>query len=100
MSKDLSHYNEELKRTLQKTKEWSSSSNKFPWQLFTINLEQIVLDELHFILRVTDKRTENFITEVMEKGRKQDNNKAQSKEKDAKLSILIQTINELCMRLV
>lgn len=47
------------------------------------------------MLRITDKLTENLITEVMEKDSKEDFNKAQSKDNAANLSILIQTINEL-----
>lgn len=98
MSKDLSHYNEELKRTLQEIKELSSSSKKFSCvksPLFTIELDHIILDELHLMLRVTDKLTENLITEVMEKDAKQDFNMARGKEKGVNLDILIKTINEL-----
>lgn len=98
MSKDLAYHNQELKRTLQEIKELSSSSKKLSCvrrPLFNIELDHVILDELHLMLRITDKLTENLIIEVMEKDGKEDRNKAQTKDNGANLSILIQTINEL-----
>lgn len=89
MSKDVSHFNKELKRTVEEIKELSSSSKKFSCvkrPLFTIELDHVILDESNLMLRITDKLAENLITEVMEKDRKQDFNKAQSKEKGANLA--------------
>ncbi len=96
MSKDLSYYNEELNRTLQEIKELSSSSKTFSCvkrPLFNILLDHIILDELHLMLRITDRMTENLITEVMEKDSKEDFNKAQGEEKGENIRILIKTIN-------
>ena len=93
MSKDMSHYNQELKRTLLEFQEVSSSSKQFSCirkPLFTIELDDIIPDELHLLLRITDKLTENLIREVMEK-----DSKARNKEKGTNLRILIETINEL-----
>ena len=93
MSKDMSHYNQELKRTLLKIQELSSSSKQFSCirkPLFTIELDDIIPDELHLMLRITDKLTENLIREVMEK-----DSKARNKEKGTNLRIVIETINEL-----
>jgi hypothetical protein len=98
MSKDLSYYNEELNRTLQEIKELSSSSKTFSCikrPLFNIPLDHIILDELHLMLRITDRMTENLITEVMEKDSKEDFNKGQGEEKGENIRILIKTINEL-----
>ena len=94
MSKDLSDHNEELNRTLQEIKELSSSSNTFSCvkrPLFNIPLDHISLDELHLMRRITDRMTENLITEVMEKDCKEDFNKAQGEEKGENIRILIKT---------
>ena len=72
--KDLPHCNQELKRTLEGIKELRSSSKKFSCvktPLFTIELDHIIVDELHLMLRITDKLTDILIAEVMEKDRRE-----------------------------
>ena len=64
MSVPLSYYNsEEMKRTLGP--DWSSGSQDQP--LFKIPLENIIIDELHLVLRVTDRLEEGLILEVIDR---------------------------------
>ena len=75
MSKDMDfYYTGEMKRTLQEIKEFHSST-KFCCihpPLFDIDLDHVVLDELHLMMRITNRLTENIITEVMERDSKSD----------------------------
>ena len=98
MTKDLDFYNTgELKRTLQEIRNFHNS-NKFcciHLPLFDIELDHVVLDELHLMMRVTDRLTENVITEVMERDRKTDFLKKKGEEKGIYLKRLIRVINEV-----
>ena len=98
MSKDLDFYNTgELKRTLQEIRHFQSS-NKFCCihpPLFDIELDHVVLDELHLMMRITDRLTENIITEVMERDSKADFLKKRGEEKGVHLKRLISIINNL-----
>lgn len=98
MSKDLDYYNTEMKRTLQELKNLSSSPKKFSCvhrPLIDIELDHAILDELHLMLRITDRLTENLIIEIMEKDGKQDQNQIRNEEKGANLKQFIKTVNEL-----
>ena len=83
-SKPLDHYNlGEMKRTLDHI------TSKLPLKkysvinkaLFNIELDQIILDELHLMMRVTDRLTENLITEVMERDSETDMSKKRGEKK-------------------
>lgn len=49
--------------------------------LIRIELDHIIVDEFHLLLRVTDRMTENIIKEAMERDRKCDFNKKGDKKK-------------------
>ena len=67
MSKDLDFYNTgDMKRTLQEIRDFHGS-NRFSCihpPLFDIELDH-VLDELHLMMRISDRLTENIISEVI-----------------------------------
>ena len=75
MTKDLDFYNSgELKRTSQEIR-YFHGSKKFCCihpPLINIELDHVVLDELYLMMRITDRLTENIITEVMERDSKAD----------------------------
>ena len=75
MSKDIDFYNTgEIKRTLQEIREFQGST-KFCCihpPLFDIDLDHVILDELHRMMRITDRLTDCVITEVMERDSKSD----------------------------
>lgn len=48
---------------------------------FNIDLDHVILDELHLMMRVTDRLTENIITEVMERDGKADMSKKRGEKK-------------------
>ena len=50
--------------------------------LINIALDHVILDELHLMLRVTDRLTENLKKEVIERGNKTDINKRRGEEKE------------------
>ena len=85
MSKPLEYYNEgDLKRTLQQLKDLYNSSKAFSCKnkpLFDIELDHVILDELHLMMRVTDRLTENLIKKVMERDSKHDFNLEKSQLK-------------------
>ena len=75
MTKDLDFYNfGELKRTSQEIRYFHGSKKVLlhPSPLFNIELDHVVLDELYLMMRITDRLTENIITEVMERDSKAD----------------------------
>lgn len=100
-TKTLDHYNEgEIARTLKKLKEEYKSKNHscINKSLFDIELDHIILDELHLMLRVTDRLTENLIQEVMDKdGKENVNNHKGKKHEGVHLKKLIKAINDLGM---
>lgn len=66
MSVPLLYYNsEEMKRTLGL--DWQKSAGFQDKPLFKIPLENIVIDKLHLMLRVTDRLEEGLILEVIDK---------------------------------
>ena len=69
MSKDLDYYNTgELSRSIQDLKECHNKNKVCCFQppLFSIDLDHVMLDELHLMLRISDRLTENLIKEVIE----------------------------------
>lgn len=103
MSKFLDLYNSgEIKRTLDELKECcklSKSSKKklccVDPPLFETDLDHIVLDELHLLLRISDRTMKNLILEVMQKDSSIDIGKKSKEEKGIYLKKLIKTINDL-----
>lgn len=97
-SKPLDHYTlGEMKRTLDHIKSMLppkkySVINK---PLFNIELDHIILDELHLMMRVTDRLTENIITEVMERDGEADMRKKREEKKGIYLESLVSTINKI-----
>lgn len=92
----------EIKRTLDELKECcklpKSSKKKICCvvpPLFEIDLDHIVLDELHLLLRISDRIMENLILEVMQKDSSIDIGKKSKEEKGIYLKKLIKTINDL-----
>ena len=69
MTKDLDFHNlGELKRTLQKIRDFHGSKKLCCIHPpFDTELDHVVLEELHLMMRITDRLTENIITEVMER---------------------------------
>lgn len=63
--------------------------------LFGIELDHVVLDELPLMMRISDRLTENIITEVMERDSKSDFSKKRGEEKGVYLKRLIAVINSL-----
>ena len=51
---------------------WFKKVLLHPSPLFDIELDHVVLDEIHLMMRITDRLTENIITEVMERDGKAD----------------------------
>ena len=63
-----------MKRTFQEIKEFQGST-KFCCihpPLFDVDLDHVVLDKFHLIIRITDRLTDCIITEVMERHSKSD----------------------------
>lgn len=66
MSVPLPYYNsEEMKRTLGP--DWLKSSGSQDQPLFKIPLENIIIDELHLVLRVTDRLEDGLNLEVIDR---------------------------------
>ena len=61
--------------------------------LINIQLDHVILDELHLMLRITDRLTENLIKEVIERDNKADINKKRGEEKGQYLKKLVKEIN-------
>ena len=98
-SKDLLYYNETPKcRTLENIKKlYQSKSNNLGCinkPLLDIALDHVVPDELHLLLRVTDRLLENIIEEVMEKDSVNDFNKPKGHPKGVGLTNLVKAIND------
>ena len=62
---------------------------------FDIELDHVVLEELHLMMRITDRLTENIITEVMERDSKADFLKKRGEDKGIYFKRLISVINDL-----
>ena len=98
MTKDLDFYNSgELKRTSQEIRYFHGSKTFccIHPPLFNIELDHVVLDELYLMMRITDRLTENIITEVMERDSKADFLKKRGKDKGIYFKRLISVINDL-----
>ena len=97
-SERIEYYNsEEMKRTLAHIKSMLPL-NKFSVinkPLFNIELDHVILDELHLMMRITDRLTENLITEVMERDSKADIAKGKGEKKGIYLESLVATINSI-----
>jgi hypothetical protein len=99
-SKDLLFYNSEpLKRTLGKMHKQSKckSCNHgciFP-PLINIELDHVMADELHLLLRVTDRMFQNVIDEILEMDANDDFNKANGQPKGVLLKKFVDDINAL-----
>ena len=95
-TKDLEFYNMgDMKRTLIDIKN-SRAKKQFSCcsqTLFNIEPDHVILDELHLMLRITDRLMENLIKEVME--RDSDFSKTSQQPKGVYLDTLLKTINSL-----
>ena len=98
-TKPLDHFNAgDLKRTLQEIKDLHNTTKKFSCKnrpLLEIDLDHVILDELHLMMRITDRLTENLIREVMERDSKHDQNAVRGQEKGVYLKRLVTSINGL-----
>lgn len=74
---------------------WFKKVLLHPSPLFDIELDHVVLDEIHLMRRITDRLTENIITEVMERDGKADFLKKRGEDKGIYLKRLISLINDL-----
>ncbi|XP_028516288.1 uncharacterized protein LOC114575505 [Exaiptasia diaphana] len=96
MSKPEKFYlQEENARTLNKIKE-DYKTRKLSCEhqpLLDIELDNIVIDELHLMLRVTDVLTKNLVTEAIEWDTKENLNKAPSQRTNTHLDQLKEVIN-------
>lgn len=77
MSFDLDHYNSApLKRTLEELKEMAGNKKdnyccEYP-PLLKIDLDHVILDELHLLLRVTDVLANNLLQDVFDQDKEDD----------------------------
>ena len=99
----LMKYNSEPRaRTLSEIKKMaslpkSSKNKKFSCvhpPLLEISTDHIILDELHMMMRVTDRLTENLIKEVLERDSKRNFNLAKNDTKNIYRDTLLKAINE------
>ena len=58
-------------------------------------MHHVILDELHLMLRVTDRLMENLILEIMERDSKEDINKTSREDKNVYLKKFVKAINGL-----
>ena len=94
-SKPIEHYQSvEMKRTLAHIKSMLplKKFSVINQPLFNIELDHVILDELHLMMRVTDRLTENIISEVMERDSQADISKARGEKKGVYLDTLVNTI--------
>ena len=102
MSKPKDYYNSAPdSRTLEELHELyslSKSHEKYSCirkPLINIPLHHVILDELHLMLRVTDRLMENLILEIMERDSKEDINKTSREDKNVYLKKFVKAINGL-----
>ena len=98
VSKALEYYSTDpLKRSLKEMQEHQKKGEfccaRTP--LFTIDVNNVILDELHLMLRISDRLTENLIAEVMDRDRLSDFIKKTREPKGIYLNRLITIINSL-----
>ena len=98
-SKPIHHYNEEpMRRTLEEMKTLCSSKDNFGCihePLLNIPLTHVIPDELHLLLRITDKLLQNIIDEVLERDAVEDFDKPRGQPKGIYLTRLVKAINDL-----
>jgi hypothetical protein len=96
MSKDLDYYNTgELSRSIQELKEWHDKNKFCCFQPPLFSIDHVILDELHLMLRISDRLTENLIKEVMEHDSEADFLKKHGDPKGVYLNKLVTVINSL-----
>ena len=100
MSKPKDHYSSQpIARTLSEMQEMYSlprSQSRYSCVrklLFNTALDHVILDELHLMLRVTDRLLENLIKEVIERDGKADMKNKRGEEKGLYLKKLFKEIN-------
>lgn len=94
MTKPMNYYWKESKRTLDDMKRCALKqqySCEHP-PLLEIPLENVVLDELHLMLRVTDKLTKNLVTEAISRDKKDNLHKAPRNRTATHLNSLVKAI--------
>lgn len=99
-SKDLLFYNKEpLKRIMDRIKDLcqckSSNFGCINLPLINIDLDHVVPEELHLLLRVTDRTLENVVDEMLEKNAIEDFNRPRGQPKGALLKKFVEDVNEL-----
>lgn len=99
-SKPSDYYNKEpLKRDLQEIKRLCHCSKDnygcINEPLLNILLTNVIADELHLLLRITDKLLQNIIDEVLERDAIEDFNKPRGRPKEVYLTKLVKNINDL-----
>ncbi|KAJ7327833.1 hypothetical protein OS493_026112 [Desmophyllum pertusum] len=98
-SKHMGYYNEEpIRRTLEEIKSLCHSKDNFGCihqPLLDIPITHIVPDELHLLLRITDKLLQNVIDEVLERDAVEDFEKSRGQPKGVYLNRLVKEINGL-----
>ena len=96
MGKPISYYNEEpMSCTLQEIQNLYPSKDNFGCThepLLNIPLTHVIPDELHLLLRITDKLLKNVIEKVQERDALEDFNKPRGQPKERHLSRLVKEI--------
>ena len=97
MSYNLSHYNEApLKRTLKEIMTMAGKGKNnyccVNQPLIEIDLDHIIVDELHLLLRVVDVLIDNLIEDVLEWDKREDLRKKRNEERGIHLNQLIETV--------
>ena len=100
ISKPADHYNKEpLKRTLDEIKKLCNSKDNnygcIKEPLLNISLSNVIADELHLLLRITDKLLQNVVDEILERDALDDFDKARGQPKGIHLAKLVKAINDL-----
>ena len=83
---------QEIKRLCQCSKDNYGCINE---PLLNIPLSNVIADELHLLLRITDKLLQNIIDEVLERDAIEDFNKPRGRLKEVYLAKLVKNINGL-----
>lgn len=97
MTKALDHYNlGEMKRTMAHIKSMLplKKHSEIHTPLLNIELDHVIIDELHLMMRVAGCLTENLITEVTERDCN-NINKGRGENKGIYLESLVTTINKI-----
>jgi len=98
-SKPMNYYNEEpMRRTLEEIKGLGGSKDNFGCihePLLNIPITDVIPDEPHLLLRITDKLLQNVINEVLERDAVEDFEKSRGQPKGIFLNKLVKAINGL-----